>query len=432
MNRFLIILGLLLILLMISCQMPIPSPGEGGLFSLVANWGRTIAKTTDSEEGVFIHPTSDGGFVSLMETQTDNTERMIITNVKAVKLNATGGNEWVFSPALSDTSLRSGVFVLPNPFSEHGEYLIGIQKVNLGNDDTDVELFYVDEQGNKIWSMVYPGSGLDLLYGALFTSKNTIMAYGKTNSSDGIFDGKNQSTGFDGFVLEIDTFNGESRQTYFYDYLERDNGIKRIYQVPDSPEIFFMGEATNAKGVQKIWLMRVYDYQPTFKSQTLLFNTDDVHYFFGGMRRTGSNEYVMAFTKRTLDEEQVAFYKLTTNASFPEMVVEIKNTHEVNQLIQTDAREHSIGLSLFTDGQSLLAGVKAYNNVLTLNQFFLINTDTFEVSEQNYQYKQDVIYNHLSKKGDPQSYGLTGSVPSEEADGDERTAGGRACWVEGL
>ena len=432
MKRYLKVVGLLLIVLMVSCQMPLPGPGGDGMFSLVAHWGRTIVKTTDSEEGVFIRPTSDGGFVSLMETQTDNTERLIITNVKAVKLNANGGNEWVFSPAFSGTSGRTGVFILPNPFSQNGEYLIGIQKVNLVNYDTNVELFYVDEHGNEIWSMVYPGSGLDLLYGALFSSENTIMAYGKTNSADGVFAGRDQSNGDDGFVLEIDTLNGESRQTYFYDYLERDNGIKRIYQTPDSPELFFVGEATNASGVQKIWLMRVYEYQPTFKSQTLLFNADDVHYIFGGMRRTGQNEYVMAATKRTFDEEQVAFYQFTTNAFLTEMVVEVNNTYVVNKLIQGDARERSIGFSHFKDGQSILAGVKAYNDVLTRNKFFLINTETFEVREQNYQYKPGVIYNHLSQKGDPQSYGLTGSVPSEEAAGDERTAGGRACWVEGL
>ncbi|MEA1883735.1 MAG: hypothetical protein U9N62_04340 [Thermotogota bacterium] len=74
MKRYLTVVSLLLILFLISCQMPLPGPGEEGLFSLVANWGRTVEKTSDSEEGVFIHPTSDGGFVSLTETLVDNTE----------------------------------------------------------------------------------------------------------------------------------------------------------------------------------------------------------------------------------------------------------------------------------------------------------------------------------------------------------------------
>src|SRR6056297_749597 len=121
-------MGFLLILISVSCQMPLPGPGEDGLFSIITNWGRTIEKTTDSEEGVFIHPTEDGGFATLIETLTDNTERNISTNVKAVKLKANGENDWVFSPSLGGTFNREGVFILPNPFSQDKRYLIGVQK----------------------------------------------------------------------------------------------------------------------------------------------------------------------------------------------------------------------------------------------------------------------------------------------------------------
>ena len=415
--------------------MPLPGPIEDGLFSLVANWGRTIIKTSDSEEGVFIHPTSDGGMVSLIKTETETaepaTQRMIMSNIKAVKLNANGQNDWVFSPSISGASIRTGVFILPNPFSQN-QYLIGVEKFDFVDYDSNLELFYVNEFGEQIWQMEYPASGRDLLAGALFKDENTVMVYGSTNSSDGVFEGKKQSTGYDGFVLEIDTLNGECRQAFLYDFLERDNGIKRIYKTTDSPDLFFVGEAINASGVQKIWLMRAYHFNPTFVSQTLFGNDDDIQYFFGGLRRIGPDEYILSATKRLLDDEHMAFYKFTSDASFLQMVVEINQEYEASAIIEGDARERSIGVAHFTDGKSILAGVKAVNDVLSLNRFFLIDTRTFEVKTQEYSYREGVVYNHLSKKDDSILYGLTGSIPSDENASDERTAGGRACWVEGL
>lgn len=310
--------------------------------------------------------------------------------------------------------------------------MIGVQKINLIENNTNVELFYVDENGDEIWSMEYLASGRDLLTGAIFTSETTVMVYGSTNSADGVFAGKNQSSGYDGFVLPINTSEGQPEDSYTYDYQEADNGIKKIYRTDDSPNLLFVGEAKNTAGVQKIWLMRVYKYQPTIKSQALMFEDDEVHYVFGGLRRIGPNEYVMTATKKTPDREQVAFYKFTSDASTEEMNVEFLENYDVNKLIPGDSRERIIGLSNFKDGISILAGVKAENDVLTQNKFFLINKETFEVREQTYQYKPGVIYNHLSKRGAPVSYGLTGYVPSDDPDSGDRVAGGRACWVEGL
>ena len=382
MNRFLIVVGLLLILLMGSCQMPIPGPVEEGLFSLEANFGRTIVKTTDSEEGIFIHPTPDGGFVSLLETLTDHTERNIVTNVKAVKLDANGANDWVFSPELSSTFMRTGVFVLPNPFSLNKRYLIGIQKINMIDYNTNVELIYVDENGDEIWHMEYPASDRDLLTGALFTSENTVMVYGKTNSTDGVFEGKNQSTGYDGFVLEIDLFNGESRQTFLYDYLEGDNGINRIYKTPDSPELFFVGEARNAANVQKIWFMRTFNFHATFKSQALFGNNDDFVYIFGGLRRIGVDEYVLASTKRMLDNERMAFYKFRadellseTNRNFdiqfdPKINWALNNIH----LFPKEVNKVSYSELLRIPG----IGPKSAQRILKERKFFKIKYDNLK------------------------------------------------------
>jgi len=405
---------------------------EEGLFSLIANWGRSIERTADHEEGISIFPTSDGGFITLIQMENEQEQRLSTTNVKVCKLDENGVSDWTNFSQLPDHSNRTGVFVLPNPFSSTGEYLVGVQKTDLIRQDVNIELFYYDESGVERWHQEYIASGQDLLAGALFVSEDSVMIYGKTDSSDGLFSDKVQSTGFDGFLVPVNTADGQPEDALTYDYQESDNGIKRIYTTPDSPELFFIGESKNTAGVQKIWMMRVYHFMPTFKSQTLFANNDDIDYSFGGMCRIGPNQFVMACTKEINDEEHVAFFNFNSNASDEQMSVEILNEHDVNDLILGDDSERIIGISHFVNDNSLLVGVRAQNDVLSLNRFFLINTDHFEIREQNYHYRTDVIYNHLSKKGDQQLFGLTGWVPSEDIADDNRTAGGRACWVEGL
>lgn len=423
---------LMTILLCSSCQSPLPGPVEEGLFSLIANWGKQLEKTTDHEEGIFIYPTSEGGFITLIQTENEQEQRLPTTNVKVCKLDANGDMDWSDSPPLTDHSIRTGVFVLPNPFSSNPEYLVGVQKTDLIRQETNIELFYYDEDGTERWHQEYLANGQDFLAGALFVSENAVMVYGRTDSTDGLFFGKIQTTGYDGFVVPVNTADGQPENSITYDYQESDNGIKRIFTTIDSPELFFVGEANNTAGVQKIWMMRVYHFMPTFKSQTLFAHDDDINYYFGGMCRIGPDQFVMACTKEINDEEQVAFYKFNSDASNELMAVEILNEHEVNNLILGDDKERSIGISHFVSDNSLIAGVKAQNDAVSLNRFYLINTDQFEVREQNYRYRNDVIYNHLSKRGDQQLYGLTGWVPSQDSAEDKRTAGGRACWVEGL
>ncbi len=419
--------------LLISCE--VIGPVDFGLFSLPVEWATTIQRTADGEQGVFLEQTSDAGYVVLIEytdEQNPNTQRAVGDNgVKLAKLDSNGDHQWTYNlPDTEDPYDEKGAFVIRNNFSKPEAYLTGVNKIDrygLSN----IKLSYVNNSGSLLWETYLSGSGDDVIYGALVLDQYKTLVYGKTNSYDGSFDNRGLHYDYDGFIFVISNENAEILERYYYDYNREANLIKRVIYNSYAQEYFIIGE-TNNGNLNKIWLRKIPQLNATTHYDAILKDSDTYNYFFGGIVETGLNSYVIGCEKSGASDNFLDFYGLNTAVINNELIVSYSFQVENYNLAIGRSIEKIIGFTPFYTGNSVLVGIKHGTEENYKNTFLLINQETGALTQQEYKYKEGVLYEHLSGNPYINSYGLTGSVSPDAQGSPVRVAGGHATWVEGF
>jgi hypothetical protein len=446
MRKLFIFFIILCSLLLISCETI--GPINIGLFSLPVKWTATLQRTTDGEQGVYLEQTSDTGYVVLVEyTDTQNlsdsptiSNRAIGDNgVKLAKLNAVGEHQWTYElPDKADAYDEKGSFVIKNNYIKPEAYLIGVNKIDQSG-ISDIKLSYVSHSGNLIWETTLSGSNDDVIYGALLIDQYKTLVYGKTNSYDKSFDGKTINTGYDGFIFVISNENGAILERYYHDFGREDNAIKHVIFRPGiNQEYFLIGETDNGPS-DKIWLRKIPTLNATTVYDAVLKTEDTDKYRFGGIVEIGLNSYVLGCEKSFVNDNFLGFYGFNASIENEELIINYGFEVGNYNLDLAEAKEEIIGFTPFSDrssildNNSILVGTKHGSNDTFSNSFLLLNQETGSIKEQDYRYKEGVIYEYANGNILLNNYGLTGSItPTAQGSSFKRVAGGRDCWVEAL
>ncbi|QEC42582.1 BACON domain-containing protein [Pseudobacter ginsenosidimutans] len=190
----------------------------------IVQWTRMYG-SEENDQAFACVAVNDGYIIagSVTGAEGDVTDHFGSTDAWIIKLDLTGKLLWQKSHGGSDhESVRSllrtsdGNFVLAGNYgSSNGS---GAEDPH-GSQDAWLMKFDANN-GNKIWSKRYGGSGIDVLYNVYPVENGELVAVGTSASNDGQLAGKNQG-GEDGLVLRV-AADGQLQNISLYGGAEND------------------------------------------------------------------------------------------------------------------------------------------------------------------------------------------------------------------
>jgi invasion protein IalB len=176
----------------------------------LVEWARNFGGTA-ADVGLSIVPTSDGGYIAFGQTNSNNGNFPIslgLADFGVLKVNASGIVQW--SRKFGGNHVDNGIFV--HPTSDGGFILCGSTKsdngdflVNKGN--FDIGVVKIDANGNKQWSNTYGGSGEDNPFCIKQAADGGYILCGLSSSNDGDFSQHNGGF-YDYSVVKLNSSGG--------------------------------------------------------------------------------------------------------------------------------------------------------------------------------------------------------------------------------
>lgn len=171
----------------------------------LVDWARNIGGS-DSDVGLSIIPTSDGGYIAFGQTNSNNgnfPSNLGLADFGAIKLNSTGLAQW--SRKFGGNHVDNGFFI--HPTSDGGYILCGSTLSNNGDfpinkGNFDIGVVKIDANGIKQWSNTYGGSGEDNPFCIKQTPDGGFLICGLSNSNNGDFS-QNNGGNYDYAVVKI-------------------------------------------------------------------------------------------------------------------------------------------------------------------------------------------------------------------------------------
>tara|TARA_B100001287_G_scaffold189690_1_gene160225 strand:+ start:918 stop:2408 length:1491 start_codon:yes stop_codon:yes gene_type:complete len=168
-------------------------------------WQRCYGGSYD-EEGESIQQTSDGGYIALGRTYSndgDVTSNNGNGDIWILKIDSTGELEW--NKCFGGTDLERGYTIKQT--SDDGYIFTGLTYSNNGDvsgnhGDSDVWVIKISSSGDLEWQKCFGGSGFDRPQSLTISSDNGFVILGETASNDGDVNG--HIGGVDFWILKLD------------------------------------------------------------------------------------------------------------------------------------------------------------------------------------------------------------------------------------
>lgn len=172
----------------------------------LVDWAKNFGGNS-SDVGLSIIPTSDGGYIAFGQTNSNNGDFPLgagLADFGALKLNGAGQAQW--SRKYGGNHVDNGFYI--HPTSDGGYILCGSTQssngdfpVNKGNFDFGV--VKIDANGTKQWSNTYGGSGEDNPFCVKQTADGGYIVCGLSNSTNGDFS-QNNGGAYDYALVRLD------------------------------------------------------------------------------------------------------------------------------------------------------------------------------------------------------------------------------------
>jgi hypothetical protein len=241
-------------------------------------WTKTIGGP-ESEEGVSLIQTSDGGYAIAGLTQSFGAGE---DDVYVVKLDANGNLQWTTTIG---GKKEDGGFSLIQ--TSDGGYAIAGYTLSFGAGEADVYVVKLDANGNLQWTKTIGGPGNEIGFSLIQTSDSGYVIAGSTTSFG--------TGGVDVYVIKLNA-NGNLQWTTTIGGKEEDVGVSLIqtsdggYAIVGSTKSFGAGE----------WDVYVVKLNANGKPQwTKTIGTKDEKFIKSSIIQTSDGSYVIAGTTRS-------------------------------------------------------------------------------------------------------------------------------------
>ena len=179
-----------------------------------------------------IHPTTDGGFIVIGNTNSNDFDvsgNKGATDVWIIKTDSLGAIQW--QKTYGGSGVDSGQTIRQ---TFDGNYIVGATTYSNDSDVTgnhgnsDYWIFKIDNLGNILWSKVYGGSNYDNLGAIKQIADSGFVVLGASNSTD--FDVHGNHGGYDYWLLRLNQ-SGDTIKTRTYGGSGDDHGTDVIQAI---------------------------------------------------------------------------------------------------------------------------------------------------------------------------------------------------------